>query len=110
MEPDPVVLAARLQLPVLRLDDSRVVLPYWDGAPPEDPSLPANGFVIFNTESEKVEKDVRVENRGTYPLGDQEIALVNPGRVDLLDLTTLRIERSLSTSTSGEAPELVAIR
>jgi hypothetical protein len=38
------------------------------------------------------------------------IALVNPGRVDILDLTTLRIERSLSTSTSGEAPELVAIR
>jgi hypothetical protein len=96
--------------PVLRLDDRHVVLPYWDETVPEDPSQPADGFVVFNTDSEEIEKDVRVENRGTYPLNDHEIAIVNPGRVDILDLTTLRFERSLATSTSGEAPELVAIR
>jgi hypothetical protein len=96
--------------PLLRLDDRHVVLPYWDDAVPEDPSQPADGFVLFNTESRSIEQDVRVENRGTYPLNDHEIAIVNPGRVDILELTTLRIERSLATSTSGEAPELVAIR
>jgi SAM-dependent methyltransferase len=35
---------------------------------------------------------VRVENRGTYPLDDQTIALVNLGRVDILDLKTPDIE------------------
>lgn len=45
-----------------------------------------------------------------YPLNEREIALVNDGRVDILDLTTMTVVQSFATAQLAEPEAFPEIR
>jgi DNA-binding CsgD family transcriptional regulator len=96
----------------LVLDDARLAIPYHNEWPfhPDGPPRSPDGLVVFNIETESIEADIEIEHRGSYPLNDREIALVNEGRIDILDLTTMTIVQSFGARHPDRPEVLPALR
>ncbi len=89
---------------VFLLDETRLVLPYRtreDAGGPYDPvsTTVASGFAVFDLDSETITHDFRISLLGSYPLSDGTIAIVQEGRVDIIDLDEGDIVQSFAAMT-----------
>ncbi len=83
---------------VTAVDAEHLALPYYLEPPFIEPfATTLGGMVVIKAATGAIEYDIEIEHLGSYPLGDNEIALVGDERVDILDLTTMRITQAYLT-------------
>ena len=95
---------------IVQQDPNHIVLPYWPAFPMPIPQAPAAGFVVFNTQTGTIEQDVKMENRGVYPIGDGQVAVAHEGHYDIVDLATQQVVRTIDTSLPDDPQALPALR
>jgi hypothetical protein len=102
--PERTTLLPNWASDVLMLDDTRLVLPYRTREDAAASYVPfgtpaASGLVVFDLESDTITHNFVIGHRGSYPLADGSIAIVEEGRVDIIDLEVGRIVQSFEAVT-----------
>ncbi len=99
LPPDALLLHLNWRGDVFTLDGDRIVLPYYLDSPFVDgdtPIPPLGGLVVVNAATGTIEFDFAIEHWGSYPIGDDRIAIVGQHRIDIFDLGTMQLERAFA--------------